>query len=127
MSRVTIAITVVCAVSVVGNIVQWVTASGTPAASAPLHNQELINQFHELFYDSNKTWVSNYWFGVQAQQNPNDVWVTQEILTEIRPDFVVETGTYRGGSAAIWATLLEHVNPEGKVINPFAVAPNDIG
>jgi cephalosporin hydroxylase len=58
----------------------------------------------------------NKFLGVPAIQNPLDVWITQEIMSEIKPDFVVETGTLEGGSAALWATLLEQINPEAKVI-----------
>lgn len=34
----------------------------------------------------------------------------------IKPDFIVETGTLFGGSAALWATILQQVNPDGRVI-----------
>lgn len=72
--------------------------------------------FHELFYYSDKTWQANKWMGILTQQNPNDVWITQEIIYEVKPDFIIETGTLNGGSALIWAMLLEQINPEGKVI-----------
>ena len=49
-------------------------------------------------------------------QNPNDVWIHQEIISELKPDFIVEAGTYKGGSAALWAMVLRQVNPEGRVI-----------
>jgi cephalosporin hydroxylase len=45
-----------------------------------------------------------------------DIWVTQEIIVETKPDFIVETGTFYGGSALVWATILQHVNPKGRVI-----------
>lgn len=59
---------------------------------------------------------NTYWFGIPTLQAPTDMWVMQEIITELKPDFVVETGTYLGGSALFFATVLEHVNPKGKVI-----------
>ena len=43
--------------------------------------------------------------------------MVQEIISEIKPDFVVEAGTYHGGSAALWAMVLEQVNPSGRVIS----------
>ncbi len=46
-----------------------------------------------------------------------DVWVTQEIISEVKPDYFIECGAARGGSAALWATILEHVNPQAKVIS----------
>lgn len=33
-----------------------------------------------------------------------------------RPDYIIETGTSYGGSALIWAMILEQVNPFGRVI-----------
>jgi cephalosporin hydroxylase len=36
-----------------------------------------------------------------------------EILWEVKPDLIIEAGTGHGGSAALWAIILEHINPEG--------------
>jgi cephalosporin hydroxylase len=59
---------------------------------------------------------TNTFLGVAAWQNPLDAWITQEIVSEVRPDLIIETGTYRGGSAALWAFLLEVTNPAGRVV-----------
>jgi cephalosporin hydroxylase len=45
------------------------------------------------------------------------VWVTQEIIYETKPDVILDIGTHRGGSAALWAVILEHVSPDGRVIS----------
>jgi cephalosporin hydroxylase len=76
----------------------------------------VAGRFHEHFYNSQETWKKNKWLGIDTWQNPNDVWITQEIIAEIKPDFIIEAGTYRGGSAAIWAMVLSQVNPQGRVI-----------
>ena len=34
----------------------------------------------------------------------------------MKPDFMVEAGTRHGGSAAIWAMILEQINPDARVI-----------
>lgn len=60
--------------------------------------------------------MASKWFGVKTLQNPLDVWITQEIMAEVKPDFVIEAGTFEGGSAILWATMLEHINPDGRVI-----------
>ena len=44
------------------------------------------------------------------------MWVTQEIVWEVKPDLIVEAGTHLGGSAALWATLLEQINPSGRIV-----------
>lgn len=75
----------------------------------------IVRQFHIVFY-SGQTWIANRWLGIPAEQNPNDVWITQEIISEVKPDLIIETGTSRGGSALIWATILCQVNPGGRVL-----------
>lgn len=84
--------------------------------AAVSNQQAIIDGFHRLFYHNNGTWLRNRWFGLLTQQNPNDVWIIQEIIVEVKPDFIVETGTLYGGSAVLWAMILEQVNPQGRVI-----------
>src|SRR4030042_3458078 len=80
-------------------------------------DEEVINHFHKIFYAKRgQTWLANRWLGVQTSQNPNDVWVTQEILYEQKPDFMVEAGTKHAGSALIWAMVLKEINPNARVI-----------
>jgi cephalosporin hydroxylase len=79
--------------------------------------EKLLDAFHEIFYaKKSQTWLANRWLGVQTSQNPNDAWITQEILVEQRPDVLVETGTKNGGSALIWAMILREVNPSSRII-----------
>ena len=57
-----------------------------------------VSRAHDVLYLSD-AWTEARWLGVQALKNPLDLWVYQEIMVETKPDVVVETGTYRGGSA----------------------------
>jgi cephalosporin hydroxylase len=78
---------------------------------------KVVNRFHEIFYaKKGQTWLANHWLGIQTSQNPNDVWITQEIIVEQKPDILVETGTKNGGSALIWAMIMREVNPSSRVI-----------
>ncbi|MEW5901256.1 MAG: CmcI family methyltransferase [Acidobacteriota bacterium] len=80
-------------------------------------DEEVINRFHQMFYrKKGQTWLANHWLGVQTSQNPNDVWITQEILVEQKPNLMVEAGTKHAGSALIWAMILREVNPSARVI-----------
>lgn len=83
--------------------------------SPELSNQELAARFHRLFIDEKPLFKSK-WLGVPVLQFPFDMWVTQEIIFETKPDVIVETGTFLGGSALLWATILAQVNPEGRII-----------
>lgn len=75
-----------------------------------------VRAFHELYYDSrDTTWKDTRWRGVRAQKCPLDLWVYQEILHEVQPDLVVETGTAEGGSALFLASILDLLG-RGEVI-----------
>ena len=81
------------------------------------NRRQLIDRFLELWTSPlEKTVFENRWLGVKTLQNPNDMWITQEILFEVKPDFLVEAGTYHGGSAALWAMILEQIKPDARVI-----------
>ena len=89
----------------------------TPSGDAAGREVKVINSFHEIFYaKKGQTWLANHWLGIQTSQNPNDVWITQEIIVEQKPDVLVEAGTKNGGSALIWAMIMREVNPKSRVI-----------
>ncbi len=80
---------------------------------------EIIRQFHDLYYrrwsEQNADTINLSWFGHELLKCPLDLWVYQELLVRRRPDFVVETGTYCGGSALYFAMLFDHLE-HGRVI-----------
>lgn len=88
----------------------------------------MVRQFHDLYY---RHWlgrggdtVNLSWFGYETAKCPLDLWVYQELLVRTRPDFVVETGTWCGGSAFYFAMLLEQLG-HGRIITvDVAVKPN---
>lgn len=45
------------------------------------------------------------WRGLPIWQNVFDIWCCQEIVHRVRPRWILETGTNRGGSAAFFADL----------------------
>lgn len=71
---------------------------------------------HALYYHHPERSVENTrWLGVPVVKLPLDLWVYQEIFFERRPDYVIETGTARGGSALWFASLCDLVG-HGEVI-----------
>jgi cephalosporin hydroxylase len=78
---------------------------------------EVTEQFSTLWYNRPDTWQTMHWLGIRTLQNPMDVWIIQEILHELEPDFMIECGSANGGSAALWATILDNINPDAKVIS----------
>src|SRR3989344_6442871 len=68
----------------------------------PRTKEEIINKFHNLYYDSNVfggTWRNTKFLGVPALKCPFDLFVYQEILFELKPDVIIEAGAAFGGGA----------------------------
>jgi len=77
--------------------------------------ETLVNDFAELYYSSGVHYRTK-WLGIPTLENPCDMWAIQEIIAETRPDFIIETGTFKGGGAVFYASILRYVNPTAKVI-----------
>jgi cephalosporin hydroxylase len=67
-----------------------------------------VARAHDVFYASD-AWTHARWLGTQALKNPLDLWIYQEIVADTRPELIVETGTWRGGSALFLASLCDLV------------------
>jgi cephalosporin hydroxylase len=80
-----------------------------------MDRDEVVRRFAEAWWNEKETTLfANRWVGVPTLRHPFDAWITQEIICEVCPDVVVECG--RGGSAVMWAMVLEQVNPLGRVL-----------
>lgn len=84
----------------------------------PKTEKNVVKSFHELYYNSeiwNKGLGNTYWFGIQTLKCPLDCWIYQEIIYKLKPDIIIECGTFNGGSALYLAGLCDLLN-KGKVI-----------
>lgn len=78
--------------------------------------KQATDLFHQIYYHaSHQTWNETYWMGVPTLKCPLDMWVYQEIIYETRPDLIIETGTYHGGSALYMAMICDAIG-SGKVV-----------
>ncbi len=78
-----------------------------------------VDRFHELYYESEVlggTWMNTFWLGVPIWKCPFDLWVYQELLHDLQPDLVIETGTAWGGSALFLASMLDLIG-NGSVLS----------
>jgi cephalosporin hydroxylase len=68
----------------------------------------VVREFHRLYYNSaSRTWSNTFWLGTHTQKCPLDLWIYQELLHELRPTAIVETGTASGGSAHFLASVCD--------------------
>src|SRR5205814_1257812 len=56
------------------------------------------------------------WLGRPIIQLPQDVLAMQELIWEIKPDAIVETGIARGGSMIFYASMLHMLDAGGVVV-----------
>ena len=63
---------------------------------------DIIDAFYNLYYNGlpgeGYIYQRTHWLGVPCLKCPLDMWAYQEILHEVRPDLVIETGTHMGAA-----------------------------
>ena len=70
------------------------------------YERALCDRFHKLYYDTG-VWKRTQWLATPVQKLPLDLWLFQELIVELRPDLLIETGTLKGGSALFYATVMD--------------------
>ena len=71
-------------------------------------------------------WAYNFtWLGRPAIQFPNDAWGMQELIWQIKPDLIIETGIAHGGSLILSASMLSLLDycdaiEQGTMLDPKA-------
>ena len=80
-------------------------------------NSDLLREFHRAWYGAN-VWQRVRWRGGALCKCPMDLLVLAEVLHEVRPDVVVECGTYDGASAVYMADMLRiaHGDDRARVV-----------
>lgn len=109
LSRTTINILLACYL-VLGSAIG--IAAGYFWKSAHLNGPD---EYHHWLYQRFEQTMYNNWLGVTVEKYPQDLWIYQEIITETRPDVLVEAGTFRGGSAFYFASIFDYLN-HGRVL-----------
>ena len=89
---------------------EWRTKMGNSAELREKSIQLTIasNEFHYGYQ-----WE---WCGVPIIRHPDDIVLQQEIMWNLKPKHVIETGVARGGSLALSASLMEMVGNQSKVL-----------
>ena len=72
-----------------------------------------------------KYYLTFSWMGRPILQLPEDLLRLQEVLFALRPEIIIETGVYRGGSLMFLATICNTLG-RGRVIGIDINIPNDV-
>jgi cephalosporin hydroxylase len=85
----------------------------------PLYSDEAFKVISDLWVKTG--WNAKYpytfsWLGRPMIQLPEDVLRVQEVIYQLKPDVIVETGVAHGGSLIFYASLFEAMRTSGRVI-----------
>ena len=77
---------------------------------------DAAREFHRVYFDlCSETWCNTTWLGLPVQKWPLGLWIYQEIMSELRPDLVIETAKADGESALFVASVCDAVGT-GRVL-----------
>lgn len=75
-----------------------------------------VEAFHQLWYRQPHTWSMTRYRGLPTLKCPLDLHIYHELIMQIRPTLVIETGTAFGGSALFLADQIAMSGAEGHVV-----------
>ena len=83
--------------------------------------RNISDQFHDIYYSKldggrGLHTIVLSWMGYEMFKCPLDLWTYQELIVSQRPDVILETGTYKGGSALYLASICDCID-HGQVIS----------
>lgn len=68
---------------------------------SPQEQTAMMRMFHQV-----PIWQHMFFQNVAIEKNPLDLWMMQQLIYEVQPELVIETGTWMGGSALYFAHTL---------------------
>jgi len=80
----------------------------------------LAKHYYHLWYYNTGVWQQTTWMGVQTYKSPMDMWNYQEILVSLQPSVIIEFGTWHGGSALFFSSVMQQIG------RPYMVVSVDI-
>lgn len=87
---------------------------GQPSEPTPMAD-ELKTQFVDAFWHT-FAWRDTTWLGHRVAKAPTDLFVYQELVQRVQPDWIIETGSANGGRALFLASICELLD-HGQVIS----------
>jgi cephalosporin hydroxylase len=85
---------------------------------------ETVRSFHDLYYGSN-VWQRTYWHGTPTLKCPLDLWIYQELIHSVRPDLIVECGTWAGGSSLYMAHMMD-LTSKGAIVTIDLLSADEV-
>lgn len=84
-----------------------------------METKDLVESFEKLVFapeQNGKSWNAGTYFGLPFLKWPCDTQIYQELVFDLKPQLIIETGTYTGASALFFAHLLDQIG-WGKIVS----------
>jgi cephalosporin hydroxylase len=85
-------------------------------AYSPERTAALAREWTKTMWNGS-LWKQVHWLGVPVLQWPTDLVLMQELIAKLRPKYIVETGIYLGGTAVFYASILNLLGLDSRVIS----------
>jgi cephalosporin hydroxylase len=86
---------------------------------AAMAADEELQTLTQEWFDASCRYRYSYnftWLGRPLIQFPQDIVAMQELIWNVRPQLVIETGIAHGGSLVLYASILELIGDDGRVL-----------
>lgn len=80
-----------------------------------MDKQKLFDQYHNYLIQLPEESYP-HWRGTFIQKNPLDLWIYTELIQKVKPSIIIETGTYKGGSAKFFSDIQKTIQLQGTVL-----------
>lgn len=91
------------------------TDAVAPGDSGSLSQGEI--RFYKALINKTDNFRGLTWLGKPIWQPPLDLWTLQETIFEVKPELIIETGTFKGGSSYFFGQLLDLMVQDGVTTN----------
>lgn len=84
-----------------------------------MENDVNLHKQTQKWFDESCRYTYSYnfdWLGIPIIQYPQDIVAMQEIIWQVKPDIIIETGVAHGGSLVLYASLLKLLGGDRKVV-----------
>ncbi|BBY77255.1 rhamnosyl O-methyltransferase [Mycolicibacterium parafortuitum] len=72
---------------------------------------------YNKWYFNKLVWHETTWMGIECYKSVSDMWNYQEILHAQKPALVIEFGTFCGGSARFFASVMREIGQPFKILS----------
>ncbi|KAF8059102.1 djlA [Scenedesmus sp. PABB004] len=93
------------------------------AAGTGSTDEGAVLMLAEVLYQMREVFLRQRWLGVSAMQAPADLMAIADVIVAVKPDVIIETGTANGGSALVWASVLELAGLRGSRVVTIDMQP----